>query len=95
MIVDLAAELVSALRSPSGRDALREALAPVVADEIKRALEEQGATPKPLAEIWGVSPETARGRERRDPGLQKLAIKSGRRRLYLPHQVLAYMQGAK
>jgi hypothetical protein len=89
---DLEAEVVAALRSSSGREALAEALRPVIAAEMARALAAQQDTPKPLAEIWGVSAETARGRERRDPELRKLAIKSGRRRVYLPHQVVEHMR---
>lgn len=92
MALDLAAELVAALRSPSGRDALREALAPVVAAELQRVLGEQRETPRPLAEILGIGADAARKREARDAELRKLAIASGRRRLYLAHQVLEHMQ---
>lgn len=93
MALDLAAELIAALRSSSGREALAEALRPVVADELKRALDEKRQRPETLAEIMGVDPETARGRERRDPELRALAVETrGRRRLYLRHQVDAHLK---
>jgi hypothetical protein len=95
MTFDLTGDLVAALGSPSGRAALREALAPVIADEVKRAISEQHQKLQPLADILHLSLDAARKREARDPGLRKLAIASGRRRLYLAHQVHTYLQAGR
>ena len=92
MNLDLAAELVAALRSPSGREALREALAPVIADELQRALEQRAADQLvPLAKILGKSAKAAAMQLSRDAGLRSLGVPCGRRLLFKPSVVERYL----
>ncbi len=88
--LDVAAEVVAALRSPEGRAALTEALRPVVAEELARATKAPAL--EPLATILGCSLPAARMRELRDPELRALAVQSGRRRLYRRDQVLQLLE---
>ena len=90
MSVDLAAEVVAALRSEAGRAALKDAIAPVVADEVRRALAEKSDVLEPLSNILGVSKKAASARLTREPELRKLGVRVGRRTLFTRARVLSY-----
>lgn len=98
MALDLTAELVAALRSSSAREALREIFAEDFA-QLRQAIDSTRDKPQPLDAILSaiegheITPEVARGRERRDPALRALAVgQHGRRRLYLRHQVEQHLR---
>lgn len=80
MAIDLAGEVVAALRSDGGRAALAEALRPVVAEEVRAALAEGEQRLEPLSAILGVSSRAAAARLRRHEGLRALGTPTGRGR---------------
>jgi hypothetical protein len=97
--IDLAAEFIAALRSSPAREAIAEAVRGVVASEVRAALDATRDKPRPLDEILSelegrtITPEVARGRERRDPLLRALSVdQKGRRRRYLRHQVERHLR---
>jgi hypothetical protein len=100
MIVPLEEAIISALRSTSGRDALREALVPIINEVVAQVRDAAVETPQPLRDILGVKPDSARKIEARDAKrggtLKQLAVgMRGRSRLYLRSQVHAYMSQPK
>ncbi len=92
-MIDVAAEILAALRSPEVAKAIAEVVRPVVAEEVERLLDRRRDEPlKPLAEILGLTPNAARMREARDPRLMALAVPVGRRRFYRAAEVELYLR---
>jgi hypothetical protein len=81
-VIDLAAEIVSALRSSSGREAIAAAVAPVVAAEVTKALAEREERLQTYAEIVGLRPDSGRKviarAKKTDPELVALGTYIGR-----------------
>lgn len=94
MALDLASELVAALRSPDGRAALADAVGGVVDDIVKKRLAEQAEQLQPLAAILGCSRKAASARLRSDARLRQLGVPQGANRpmLFRPSEVTAYLK---
>lgn len=92
MALDLASELIAALRSSDGMAAVADAVRGVVADEVRRVLAEQGEQLRPLNEILSCSRPAANARLARDPGLRALGVPVGRRLLFRRSDVEAYLK---
>jgi hypothetical protein len=92
--LDVAAEVISALRSSSGRDAIAAAVAPVVASEVAKALAEREEKLETLATILGVALDTARKRLKRDHELRALGVVVGRQWKAKRSVVLAHLAQA-
>lgn len=86
MSLDLAAEVVAALRSPDGRTALADALRPVIAAEVQAALAHRGEAEildgPALARLLGVTPAALRMRLRRGSDLAAVARTVDGRRVW-------------
>ena len=87
----LAAEVLSAIRSPDCEEWLAELVARASEAGARRALAEQGEPLEPLASILGCSLDAARMRLRRDPELAALGALAGRRLLFRRSEVLAFL----
>ena len=83
-MIDVGPEVVAALRSPGGQAAIAEAVAPVVAAEVRRAFDEAAhdalLDSRRAAEYLGLSRAAFKQRRRRDPSLEALALGGGRSR---------------
>jgi hypothetical protein len=93
MAIDIVPDIIAALRSAGGREALADAVRAVVHEEIRLALAEQRDTLKPLSAILGISAAAARMRITRDPRLRAVGFPIGRRLLFRAHEVEAYLRG--
>ncbi len=92
-MIDLVAAIADALRSPEVAKSIAEAVRPIVAEEVAKALAAVKVEPlEPLGEILGCSDDAARMREVRDPGYAPLAVVVGRRRLYRRGDVESYLR---
>jgi hypothetical protein len=88
----LAAEVVAALRSTSGREAIADAAEPMVERVLRRVLAELQERLEPLHAIREVKPDTARKMIKRDAALAALAVTTrGRTLLFKRSAVLAYL----
>ena len=92
MSVDLAPEVVAALRSPQGRAALADAIVPLLAAEIRAALAERADILEPLHEIIGGTRKGSWSRAQRDDGLRALGVPVSRRLMFRRSEVLAYLK---
>lgn len=99
MALDLAGELLSALRSPEGRRALAEALRPVVAEEIRRALEDREADAvldtNALAKLLGCSPRALRARIVRGSALGSIVFEIDGRRMWRRSEVMRLLESGR
>ena len=99
-VIDLGAELLAALRSSDGRAAIAEAVRPVLAAELRRALDERERDRliglADLAALLG-SPSVgaAKMAVRRDPELAALALRVGSRRRWQRSAVLALLDARR
>jgi len=98
MTVDLAGEVLAALRSPEGQAALAEAIRPVVAEVVREALAEREADrlldAPALARYLGCSPAALRMRLHRGSALAQLALTVDGRRVWRRSDVEAMLRRA-
>lgn len=93
-MIDLAAELVAALRSDAGRAALADALRPVVAAAVREELSRAGDSlldDRAAAEHVGLSVVAFRARVRRERDLAALALGGERFRRWRRCDLDGYM----
>lgn len=95
MPLDLASELLAALRSPDGRSALAEAVEPVVERVVRRLLDEndqdQLLDTNALSRVLGISPRALRMRLTRGSQLAEIALSIDGRRVWRRRDVQALM----
>jgi hypothetical protein len=94
-VIDLGAELLAALRSPAGREALAEALGPVIWAAVREALEARETDRlvglDGLGQLLGCSADAAKMRCTRDAELAGLAVRVGSRRRWRRSEVMALL----
>jgi hypothetical protein len=95
MAIDLVTEFVAALRSADGRAAIADAIAPAVDAILQKRLAEQAERLQPLATILGKTRKAASAHIARDAGLRALGVPSGKRLLFRPSEVAAYLKSRR
>lgn len=96
-MIDIGAELVSALLSPDGRRAVADAVRVVVAEELKRALDERDADQlldtKALARLLGApSARAVRARLSRGSELAAIAFVVDGRKMWRRSEVMRVLE---
>jgi len=98
-VIDLAAEVLAALRSPEGRAALVDPLRPVIAEAVRAVLDERERDAllgiADLAALLGCSPAAAKARVHRDSELAGLALRVGSRRKWRRSEVLTLLESRR
>jgi hypothetical protein len=90
-MIDIASEVVHALRSDAGQQALGDALRAAVAPLLRTALDEHDEKLLPLASILGITDDAARKRLRRSPQLRAMGVPNGRRLVFKASVVQSYL----
>jgi len=99
-VIDIGAELVSALRSPEGQRAVVEAVRAAVAEELKRALDERDSEQlldtNALAKLMGVpSARAMRARLSRGSQLAGLAFLVDGKKMWRRSEVMRVLEQAR
>lgn len=92
--IDLGDALAEALQQPRVLDALADRVVEKFADRMAQ-LQRAGDRYQPLYEIIGCTPAAARMKVARDEKLADLGIKSGKRLLFKPSEVVAHLATKK